>query len=285
MVESAACAGRRWSRRPLDAVDTGRVRAARGGVGRGSVAPRRWRRDEQAGRVCARSLRPARHAPLPLAARSRPPDPDDGSPRPTHERRLPVSRAAVRPRRTRLADPRPRRRARVVQAVEARGRVELPRRGLPGQARPHLVGRQDRAWARRGDPHHPRRELSRARARAGGPRPTVRPARVPAHVAWHGARHRVGARADEPLEHRRPRERRGDRRRRAGARAAERPRSLRVAQPRPRRDRRVACGDHDEGRVRLLPHQLDRARRRRQLPRLCPQHLGRSTRSTAAAAR
>ena len=69
-------------------------------------------------------------------------------------------------------------------------------------------------------------------------------------------------------------ERSRHRRRRSGARAPERPGALRVAQSRPRHDRRVPRGGHHGRRVRLLPRQLDRAGRRRQLPRLRPQHVG-----------
>ena len=162
----------------------------------------------------------------------------------------------------------------MVQTLDARGRAELPCCDLPRQARSDLVGGQDRARARRGDARHPRPGLPRGRAHPGRPRTAVRPARVPAHLARHGARHGLGARHHGSVERRRPLERCGRRRNPPGTGAAERTGALRVAQPRPCRDRRVPRADQHGHPVRLLPHQLDRARRGRQLPRLRPQHLG-----------
>ena len=63
------------------------------------------------------------------------------------------------------------------------------------------------------------------------------------------------------------------RRRRSGDRHPERQSPVRVAQPRPHRAERVARLAEREP-FRLLPHQLDRRRRRRPPARLGPEHLG-----------
>ena len=75
---------------------------------------------------------------------------------------------------------------------------------------------------------------------------------------------------------RRPRQRRDHRRGDRGDRHEDRPRALGVAQPRPRRRRRVrVLGAAELAAVGLLPPQLDRPRARRRHPDLGAQHVGR----------
>ena len=115
-------------------------------------------------------------------------------------------------------------------------------------------------------------EVTRVQA---GARPPRRPARVPPHAGGDGAH------LDLPRDRRRPHvHRRRDRRParrgdRAGGRRRDRPRAVRVAQPRARRPRRVVPDRRHAGRQRrLLPSQLDRHRRRRQPPHLGASHVG-----------
>ena len=126
---------------------------------------------------------------------------------------------------------------------------------------------------RRGYRCHPRPELPGGRR---VPRATaaVRPARVPAHLARHGARDGLGVDDDDlsSVGGLTNGARRG--RHRPGARAPERARPVRMAQPRPRRDRRVARRIStdtwfDYFHINSIEH-----RRRRQLPGVRPQHLG-----------
>ena len=114
---------------------------------------------------------------------------------------------------------------------------------------------------------HAYREIARFPA---GQRARLRPARADPHARGDGARHRLRHPDRRPLE-RRVRQGPRDRGGRAGARGTERPRALRVAEPRPRQAHGVLL--EGRSRLRLLPRQLDRRRRRRQPARVGPQHL------------
>ncbi len=116
--------------------------------------------------------------------------------------------------------------------------------------------------------------VPRDRERHRGPRPLRGHPRVHHHAARHRALHRVPPRALRPLGNGRPQGRRDPGRRRAGGRHRDRPRPVRMAQPAARRRRRVVRA-RPEGRrraVRLLPHQRDRARPRRDAADLGPAH-------------
>ena len=93
-----------------------------------------------------------------------------------------------------------------------------------------------------GDARDHRLLVPRDRTVPGGRRPPGGPARVRDHAARDRARHELRAVAEADLSASAARRRTGRRRHRPGARASERTRALRVAQPRPRVDRGDACG-------------------------------------------
>ena len=102
-----------------------------------------------------------------------------------------LPRAVVRARPARRADRRLGRRAGLVPPDDAADRDELPHRRLPRQAGADVVGGQGDERSRHRDARDPRRHLSRDRARPGGRRPAVGPARVPDHAREHRAPHEL----------------------------------------------------------------------------------------------
>ncbi len=178
-----------------------------------------------------------------------------------------LPRPVVGPRAARGDDRRRRRRARLVPSDGSRERPEPPRHDLPRRAGSHLVGGQDQARPRDRRPRDRRPRVPGDRALPGGRRARLRPARADPHARGNGARHGLRHPDRRPLE-RRIRARARDRGGRAGARGPERPRALRVAEPRPRQAHRVLL--EGRSRVRLLPRQRDRRRRRREPARLGP---------------
>ena len=191
-----------------------------------------------------------------LAARPAPAEAHRSPPRQDGARQS-LPRAVVGAGPARCADRRLGGRAGVVPPDDAANGNELPHRRLPRQAGADLVGRQGDERPRHRHARDPRRQLSRDRPRSGRRRPAVGPARVPDHAREHRAPHELRGSRRRPDVCRRPAERQGDRRDGAGDRVAERPRALRVEEPRPRRHLRDTRAVHGSS-ARLLPHQLDR---------------------------